>query len=640
MNQQDSRKWIGQPLDRVDGPAKVTGQATYAADYRSESPAAIGFIVEAGIGKGRIASIDTRAAEASDGVLLVLTHENAPDQAPFGAHEDAGRFGQSHAVLENDGVKYHGAPVAFVVAETLEQARHAAHLIDVDYHADEGVFDAEAHEDDAIKPDSLDGADEADSETGNFAEAFAKAPVKLEAEYRTPAQHASAMEPHATVAEWSDGKLTVHMAVQIISDARKGFANTLKIEPGDVRIVSPFIGGGFGSKLGIHNEAILAALSSRQLGRPVRVAQTRRNLFANGPHRTAHRHRLKLGADTDGRLQAISHDSLAVMSSGYPFAEAAGGLTQSSYAAEAIRMSHRIVEANVPKVDSMRAPGEAIGTLVFESAIDELAERCGIDPVEFRLLNEPEAEPGSGKPFSTRPLARCLREGAETFGWQSGAVRPGTKRDGRWLIGHGMAAAIRPNSIRTGGRRGVTCARREADAQPRHDGHRNRHIHYFRPDRGREPGYGIRHGRGQARRQRLRRDLRLGRLVRRRQHRHCRAGGLRKHPGRHTCARGPHRPRLVGCELRRPDDRGRPRLGRQSQPCPGRRSWTRSAARLFTPSRTSSLATPTRTWRNIPTALCSRRWLSMRIRPRSGCGVCLACSTPGASSTERRRIRS
>ena len=451
MNQQDSRNWIGKPLDRVDGPAKVTGQATYAADYRGTRAASIGFIVEAGIGKGRISSIDTTAAEASDGVLLVLSHKNAPEQAPFGSHEDAGRFGQSHAVLENDQVKYHGAPVAFVVAETLEQARHAAHLIEVEYDIEAGVFDAEAHEEDAVRPDSLDGADEADKETGNFEKTFDKAPVTVEAEYHTPAQHASAMEPHATVAEWSEGKLTVHMAIQILSDARKGLAHTLKIEPGDVRIVSPFIGGGFGSKLGIHNEAVLAALAARELDRPVRVAQTRRNLFSNGPHRTEHRQRLKLGADTDGRLLAISHDSLAAMSRGYPFAEAAGGLTQSSYAAQALRMRHRIVEADIPKVDSMRAPGEAIGTLTFESAIDELAERCGVDPVQFRLLNEPETEPGSGKPFSTRPLARCLSEGAASFGWRRGPVRPGGKRDGRWLVGHGVAAAIRPNNIEPAG---------------------------------------------------------------------------------------------------------------------------------------------------------------------------------------------
>lgn len=447
MNDHSKRSWIGKPLDRVDGPAKVTGQATYAADHRGERGAAIGFIVEAGIGKGRLLSIDTSAAEAAEGVLLVLTHENAPEQAPFGTHEDAGRFGQSHAVLENDGIKYHGAPIALVVAETLEQARHAAHLINAEYKAAAGIFDAEAHEEEAIKPDSLDGADEADMESGDFAKAFDTAPVTVEAEYHTPAQHASAMEPHATVAEWSDGKLTVHMAIQILSDARKGFANTLKIEPGDVRIVSPYIGGGFGSKLGIHNEAVLAALAARELDRPVRIAQTRRNLFSNGPHRTEHRQRLKLGADTDGRLLAVSHDSLAAMSRGYPFAEAAGGLTQSSYAAKAIRMSHRIVEADIPKVDSMRAPGEAIGTLTFESAIDELAERCGVDPVQFRLLNEPETEPGSGKPFSTRPLARCLREGAESFGWRSGPVRPASKRDGRWLVGQGVAAAIRPNNI-------------------------------------------------------------------------------------------------------------------------------------------------------------------------------------------------
>ena len=445
MTVQDKNGWIGRPLDRVDGPLKVTGQATYAADHRGERRALTGFIVEARA-KGRIRSIDRRAAEAADGVHLVMTHENAPPQAPFG-QGSGGRFAVAHSLLEDDEADHFGAPVALVVADTLEQARHAAELVVVDIEPGDAVFDAEAHADAAELPNSLDGGGTADSDTGDFDAAFEASEVRLEAEYHTQSQHAAAMEPHATEAEWNNGKLTVHIALQILADARKAFANTLNVAQEDVHILSPFIGGGFGSKLGLHNEAILAALAAKALDRPVRVVQTRRNLFANGPHRERHRQRLKVGAGPDGRLKAISHEALAGMARDYPFAEPVGSPTKASYAADAIRTRHRVVKADIPKVDSMRAPGEAIGTLTFEAAIDEMAQKCGMDPVAFRLLNEPKTDPGSGKPFSTRTLARCLGEGARAFGWDHGVVQPATLRDGNWLVGRGVAAAIRPNMM-------------------------------------------------------------------------------------------------------------------------------------------------------------------------------------------------
>ncbi len=444
MNKRPDTDWVGRALDRVDGPLKVTGQAVYAADHRGDLKALIGMIVEAEA-VGEIVSIDTRAAEAADGVHMVMTHETAPRQMPFGKPDDAGRFAMSHAVLEGREVLYVGQPVAFVVARTLEEARHAAKLVTVEIAPREGVFDAEAHEEEAVAPDSLDGGDDADSDTGDFEADFAGSDVTIEAEFHTAAQHAAAMEPHATEAEWHGTKLTVHIALQILGDARKAFANTLGIGVSDVRIITPFTGGGFGSKLGIHNEAVLAALAARELGRPVRVAQTRRQLFANGPHRQRHRQRLKIGASGDGTLKAISHESLSARAQRYPFAEAAASPTKASYAAPSIRTRHRVVVADIPKVDSMRAPGEAVGTLTFEAAIDEMAERCGMGPLAFRLLNEPKSDPASGKPFASRTLARCLSEGATAFGWEDGGVRPKALRDGNWLVGRGLAAAIRPN---------------------------------------------------------------------------------------------------------------------------------------------------------------------------------------------------
>lgn len=448
MNETRKHAWIGKPLDRVDGSAKVTGRAMYAEDYRPSKKAAIGYIVEAPIGPGKITLLDTGAALVAEGVLFVLTHENSPKQEPFGSHPDDGRFTQSHAVLESDHVRHFGAPIALVVAETFEQARHAAGMVRIEIEPAEGIYAAENHRDRAKTPDDLDGGDDSDSDKGDFQKSFGEAPVRLDIEYHTPDQHAAAMEPHATTAEWDGEKLTVHMSIQILGDARQGFANTLGIAKEDVRIVSPFIGGGFGSKLGIHNEAVLAALAAKKSGRPVRVAQTRRNLFANGPHRSRHWQQIRLGATREGRLQAVAHETLGAMAKDYPFAEPVVSPTRGSYQTDSMMTRQRVVEADIPKVDSMRAPGEAIGTLTIETAIDEMAQKCGIDPVEFRLLNAPGRDPASGKPFSNRRMEDCLRIGAEKFGWTGRQSSPGAEREGNWLIGRGVAAAIRPNKLK------------------------------------------------------------------------------------------------------------------------------------------------------------------------------------------------
>ena len=437
---------IGDPLSRVDGPVKVTGTAKYAGDHRIEGGIAEGYIVEAPAGPGRITRLDVSTAEGADGVIAVLTYRNAPAQKPYGTPEDEGRFTQSHAVLENDQVRHFGEPVALVVAGTLEQARYAASLVEIEIETAEGVFNPLDHRDQEEKPESVDGLDKVDTHDGEFDKEFSGSDATIEASYFTGAQHSAAMEPHVTVAQWDGETLTIHMAIQIIASAVSAFANTLGIDEENVHIVSPFTGGGFGSKLGVHNEAILAALAAKHCARPVRVAQTRRNVFANGPHRSRHLQELKLGADKTGKLKAIRHYSLAGMARDYPFAEAPASPTRASYAANAIHTIHRVVKADIPKVDSMRAPGEAIGTLTFETAIDELAEKCGIDPVDFRLINEPEADPTSGDAFASRRLVECIKTGAAKFGW-TGRVEPGSRREGRKLIGHGMAVAIRPNTL-------------------------------------------------------------------------------------------------------------------------------------------------------------------------------------------------
>jgi xanthine dehydrogenase YagR molybdenum-binding subunit len=442
-----SGPWVGQGLARVDGPAKVSGQAAYAYDHTAN--AAVGFFLESSVGKGRIQSIDTKGAEKADGVIAIFTHENTPKMKPFGKPDSADRFTQSHAALNSPDLRYHGDPVALVVAETLEQARYAASLIAVRCEAeDDGIYGVEGHEGEAYAPDSLDGADEADIDVGDFDKVWAASSHKVEARYETGAQHAAAMEPHATVAEWDeDGTLTIHAALQVLAWARKALANTFGIDADKIRIVAPFVGGGFGSKLGIHTEAVLAAMAARELKRPVRIAQTRRQVFANGPHRERHLMTVAVGADDEGKLLAVGHESISTARRNYAFAENVAGPALASYAAKALKARHRIIDADIPSVDSMRAPGEAIGTLTFETAIDELAEKCGIDPLRFRIMQEPETDPATDKPFASRDLVRCLEEGAAHFGWDKRNTKPGQLRRGDYLIGHGMAVAIRPNML-------------------------------------------------------------------------------------------------------------------------------------------------------------------------------------------------
>lgn len=434
---------IGQPLDRVDGPLKVSGTATYAAEHPLDHQPLVGWIVEATIPAGRIKALETSAAEASAGVVAVLTHRNSPSQVPFGEPDDEGRFTQSRAMLGSDHIRYHGFPVALVIADTLANARHAAGLVEVTCEPADAVTAAGEEADE--KPDELDGGLEADITRGDFEQAYSSAEVTLDVTYSTPNQAAAAMEPHATMAVYDGNELWVYTSVQLIGPAVQVLANTLKLNPDRIRVLSPYIGGGFGSKLGLHNEAILACLGAMYLERPVKVVQHRRQVFHNAPHRGNSVQRIRLGASRDGKLQAISHESFMPTARGYAFAEPSGAPARTTYRTDALVSRHRVKTVDMSLIDSCRAPGHAIGSLAFESAIDEMAYRCGQDPVEFRLANMPEKDPGSGKPFSSHDLAECLREGAARFGW--GKRQPQGDVRGRQLVGYGVASTIRMNIL-------------------------------------------------------------------------------------------------------------------------------------------------------------------------------------------------
>ena len=432
---------IGQPISRIDGPLKVTGSATYAAEFRDAGRPLYGFIVGATIGKGRVIAIDPVSAEKSPGVLLVMTHLNAPSQGT--ADPKVPEYSRAFPTLAGPDVRHYGEPVALVVAETYEQARAAARLVEVNYASEPGRYDLSARLDHAWAPKSVNGGMATDSAIGDFDAAFAGAEITVDRTYTTPYQLAQPMEPHACMVVPDGEDLTVYVASQIVGEARTAIASTLRMDPERIHIVSRFVGGGFGSKLGIHSETILAALAARELKRPVKVVMTRQQVFQLLGVRARASQRVRLGATRDGRMVALGHDTTMHNNPTAQYAEQTATSARPMYSAPHRLTRHRLTDLDLPRGEDVRSPGEAPGLLAFESAVDELAIALDIDPIEFRIMNEPAVHPETGQPFSERRLVECMREGARRFGWERRPARPGSLRDGRWLVGYGMAAAVR-----------------------------------------------------------------------------------------------------------------------------------------------------------------------------------------------------
>src|ERR1700731_4271987 len=437
---------IGLPLDRVDGQLKVTGRATYAFEYATQGGAAYGVIVPAAIGKGRILGVDVRDAQRAPGVLLVLTKDNAPPQSPWGPVDLPDRFARAEPALDTDAVRYFGFPVA---------------LVQVHYESSPGQYDLRAAGPTAENPGQLSDGTPADSSIGDFEAAFTTAPVKIEAIYTTPYQNQCPMEPHATMAMWEGQKLTVHTSAQLTTSPQEGLARTFNIAKENVRVITRYVGGGFGSKLPFYVDATLAAIGARMVRRPVKVAMTRPQLFHMTTHRTASEQRLRLGADRNGRLTAYGQDALVQCARFDHYTEPVCGAARMLYAAPNRLTRHRLAKLDLPRSDSMRAPGDAIGLLALECAMDELAETLGLDPVELRLRNDTPVDPEQNRPFASRHLAQALRVGAARFGWDKRAAKPGSVRDGRWLVGLGVASAIPGDLLRSATAR----ARLESDGR-------------------------------------------------------------------------------------------------------------------------------------------------------------------------------
>ncbi|MGI4730547.1 MAG: aldehyde oxidoreductase molybdenum-binding subunit PaoC [Janthinobacterium lividum] len=440
---------VGRAHDRIDGPLKTTGTAPYAYEHHAEvADPAYGYVVASSIGHGSIRSMDLAAAKAAPGVLAIVT---AADAGPLGK----GKF-NTVKLLGGPQVDHYHQALAVVVAETFEQARAAAALVRIDYARTPGRYDL----DEALKTAPLTGGSSKEGSSsppidrvGKFEEAFAAAPVTLDAHYSTPDHSHAMMEPFASIAAWSGDHLTVWTSNQMIDWSRTDLATTLGIPKEKITLLSPYIGGGFGGKLFLRTDAVLAALGARAVKRPVKVTLQRPLMFNNTTHRPATRQHIRIGATRDGTITAIAHESgSGDQPHGQP--ETATSQTKLLYAGANRRISMRLAVLDLPEGNAMRAPGEAPGLMALEIAMDEMAEKLGMDPVAFRVKNDTQVDPEKPeRRFSERQLIRCLHEGAERFGWSARNPKPGQVRDGRWLVGMGVASAFRNHMSMTSGAR-------------------------------------------------------------------------------------------------------------------------------------------------------------------------------------------
>lgn len=438
----DQMKVVGRAHDRIDGPLKTTGTAPYAYEWQNEVPgAAYGYVLGAAIAKGRITAMDLHDAESAPGVLAIVTAANA------------GKLGKGDmnaaTLLGGPQIEHYHQAIAVVVAETFEQARAAASLINVEYQREQGAYSLAEQKPAVTTPPE----DTPDKTAGDFASAFAASPVQHDAIYTTPDQSHMAMEPHASLAVWEGDKLVLRTSNQMIAWCRSELAKTLNIPEEKVRVISPYIGGGFGGKLFLRSDAVLAALAARAANRPVKVMLPRPLIPNNTTHRPATIQHIRIGTDEKGRITAIAHESWSGnLPGGTP--ETAVQQSELLYAGKNRLTGLRLAQLDLPEGNAMRAPGEAPGLMALEIAIDEVAEKAGVDPVEFRILNDTQVDPlNTERFFSRRQLIECLRTGSDKFGWHRRHTTPAQVRDGRWLIGMGVAAGFRNNLLDKSGAR-------------------------------------------------------------------------------------------------------------------------------------------------------------------------------------------
>jgi xanthine dehydrogenase YagR molybdenum-binding subunit len=426
---------LGVAHPRVEGREKVEGHAKYAYEHDVDG-VVYAWVVQSTVAKGTISAVDGAEARRLPGVLAVISHKNAPD---LGEVQDG-----ELAVFQSPNVAYRGQIVALAVAETLEAAREAAGLVRVEYAAEAHDVALSVDHPKLYTPEKVNPNFPSETSEGDVDGALASAAVVVDETYSTPAEHNNPMEPHATLAVWSGGDLTLYDSTQGAPRARDTIAGVFGLEPERVRVISPHVGGGFGSKGTPRPTVIAAAIAAKHVDRPVKLTATRQQMFTFVGYRTPTIQRVRLGADGDGRLQAIDHVAFEQTSTIREFAEQTTVPTRMMYASPNRRTGHRLAALDVPTPSWMRAPGETPGMYALECAMDELAIACGLDPIELRARNEPETDPETGLPFSSRGLQECMRVGAERFGWDGRDPAPGARRDGRWLVGTGVASSTYP----------------------------------------------------------------------------------------------------------------------------------------------------------------------------------------------------
>jgi xanthine dehydrogenase YagR molybdenum-binding subunit len=447
-------RYIGKEMSRVDGVAKVTGKAKYAAEFQVPN-VAYGFVVTGDVAKGRIRTIDTREAEGAAGVIRVFTHLNAPKLGPKASTEEAPPRGnqperdKSFRALQSDRIYFNCQPIALVVAETYEQARYAARLVRATYDAERHVTDTEAVRERARVPGQRPPA----GPRGNPEEAMRVAPVRVEAEYRIPIEHHNPMELHGAIAFWQGDRLTIFDKTQDVYGVRGHLASAFGVPEEDVNVVSPFVGGAFGSSLRPNYYPALTAMAARELRRPVKVVYTRTHMYTGHGYRPYTWQKVALGADRTGKLSAMIHEVVHNTSSFEEFSDGTTNFTRQVYACPNLHAPLRITDTDLNTPTWMRAPGAVSGMFALECAMDELAYALKMDPLELRLVNYAEVDPESGKPWSSKALRECYRLGAEKFGWSRRTPEPRSMRDGRLLVGWGMATGVwgafqRPASAR------------------------------------------------------------------------------------------------------------------------------------------------------------------------------------------------
>lgn len=437
---------IGQPIDRKDGKAKVTGAATYAAEWNIKN-IAYGVTVQSTITKGHINNIDVSVAKALKGVIDVMTYKNAPQLHTLsGSDPSSGKFAEKELLpFQSERIFYNGQHIAVVIADTFEIAEHGASLIKVSYNEEKPVFDINQPDAKIYQPSQGLGGTQVQVKRGDADKGMNEAEIKIEQTYNTPVYHHNPMEPHATAAVWDGDNLTVYDATQSVFGNKNAISSMLGLQKENVRVISPFIGGGFGSKGFMWANSVLAPMAAKLVNRPVKIVlQRTQQMFTCAGRRSFTIQKIGLGTDKIGKLVSVKHETTSETSFVDEFVETAGVATKMIYDTPNLDIKQNLVRLNKGTPCPTRAPGEAPGTFAFEVAMDELAEKLNIDPVQLRLINYAEKDPDKGHEFSSKNLRECYEKGAQSIGWSNRNAKPGVIKEGKYLVGYGMATATYP----------------------------------------------------------------------------------------------------------------------------------------------------------------------------------------------------